>query len=169
MKLTYNFTECDYIEFALRSAKKNNKRILTIAALLLTGLFIMILAASHASVKVIIEFAFILIAVIFLNYKLHNIIVKEQAKANIMKLGKDFFTNDKTLYLSDEEIIFSTSVTVKRISIKDIMQIHTDDKFAYIDITDSAIFIPLSTSKLPVFLSALKDKWNKEQQEQEDH
>ena len=169
MKLTYNLTECDYIEFALRSAKKNNKRILTIAALLLTGLFIMILAASHASVKVIIEFAFILIAVIFLNYKFHNVIVKEQAKANIMKLGKDFFTNDKTLYLSDAEIIFSTSVTVKRIGIKDIMQIHTDDKFAYIDIIDSVIFIPLNTPELPVFLSVLKNKWDKEQQEQENH
>lgn len=169
MKLTYNFTECDYIEFALRSAKKNNKRILTTAALLLTGLFIMILAASHASVKVIIEFAFILIAVIFLNYKLHNIIVKEQAKANIMRLGKKFFKSDKTLYLSDEGIIFSTSVSVKKISIKNIMQIHTDDKFAYIDIIGSAIFIPLSTPELPVFLSALKDKWNKEQQKQENH
>ena len=169
MKLTYNLTECDYIEFALRSAKRNNNKILIIAALLLTGLFITILAASHASVEVIIKFAFILIVVIFLNYKLHNVIVKEQAKANIMKLGKDFFTNDKTLYLSDEEIIFSASVTVKRIRIKDIMQIHTDDKFAYINIIGSAIFVPLSTPELPVFLSALKNKWDKEQQEQENH
>lgn len=165
MKITYNFTERDYIEFALRSAKKNNKKILMVAALLLTGLFVIILAACHAPVEVVIEFAFILIVVLFSNYQLHQFIVREQAKANILKLGKAFFANQKTLSLSDEEFTYSTITLVKKNRINDIMQIHTDDKFAYIDTIDSELFIPLSTPDLPVFLSALKDKWDQDKGE----
>lgn len=162
MKITYNFTERDYIEFALRSAKKNNKKILIVAALLLTGLFIMILAACHAPVEAVIEFAFILMVVLFSNYQLHQLIVREQAKANILKLGKAFFANQKTLSLSDEELTYSTITSVKKNNISDIMQVHTDDKFAYIDTIDIELFIPLSTPNLPAFLIALKDKRDKD-------
>ncbi|MDU7337071.1 MAG: hypothetical protein E7L17_03035 [Clostridium sp.] len=163
MELKYNYNERDYLDFCLIVAKQENKKTLTIAASLLAVLFIMILVSTHSPIKIAVIYALIFIFVIFINSKLENYIITKQAQAKINRLGHDFFTTDKTLCLSNKEIISTSSISVSKISFKNIAYIHKDTKFAHIEITGgSEIFIPLNTPELSEFLIALNDKCHKD-------
>ncbi|WP_085833536.1 hypothetical protein [Clostridium merdae] len=165
MELKYSYDERDYLEFCLLVAKQENKKTLLIAASLLAALFIMILVSTHSPIKIAVIYGFIFIIVIFINSKLENYIITKQAEAKINRLGHNFFITDKTLCLSDSEIISTSSISVSKISFKNIAYIHKDAKFAHIEITGgSEIFIPLSTPELTEFLNVLNDKCHKDTQ-----
>lgn len=159
MEIKYHYNERDYLDFCLLVAKQENKKTLLIAAFLLALLFIMILVSTHSPVKIAVIYAFIFIFIIFINSKLENYIITKHAQATINRLGHDFFATDKTLCLSDSEIISTSSISVSKISFKNIDYVHKDTKFAHIELTNgSEIFIPLNTPELTEFLNALNDK-----------
>ncbi len=61
MELKYCFTEQDYIEFALRSTQKRNRKILVIASAFLIVFFTIISIASRAPIEVVVFFVVILL------------------------------------------------------------------------------------------------------------
>lgn len=159
MELKYCFTEQDYIEFAIRSAKKRNRKILIIASACLIVFFAIILITSRASMEIIAFFAVMLLVFVLVVPLMQKVILKQQAKTQIKKLGNDFFASEKCVELTDDSLISISSLATSNVNYKNIVGTYRDDRFAYIEIkSGSKIFIPLSTPGINQFLEALQSK-----------
>ncbi len=159
MELKYYFTEQDYIEFALRSTQMRNRKTLAIASTFLVVLFAIILISSRASTETIVFFVVILLAFILIVPLMQKAIIKQRVKTQIKKLGNDFFTSEKCIELTDDDLILTSSLATSKINYTNIVETHHDERFAYIEIkSGSKIFIPISTPEIDQFLEAVQNK-----------
>lgn len=159
MELKYNFTELEYIDFVLRTAKKRNQKNLLLTTICLAVVFAAILVASHAQALVIALAVVILILFIFVGAFLQKAVIRKMAKDKIKKLGKAFFTQEKAVELTDAGLIMASSLATTKIRYENIVHTYQDDRFSYIEIRGgSKIFIPVGTSGLAQFLDNLKQK-----------
>lgn len=159
MELKYCFTEQEYIDFALRVTKKRRQKILAVSFVCLAVFFAILLISTRAPIEVTVLFILILLLFVLVIPFLQRIIITRLTKTQIKKLGNDFFTSEKRIELTDNELISESSLVASKISYGNIVKTYQDDRFAYIEIKGgNKIFIPLSTPGLVQFLDSLKQK-----------
>jgi hypothetical protein len=159
MKLKYSFTAQDYIDFALRSVKNRNRKILIITGAACFMVLIVILLASNAPLVMIPICAIFVILICAISALLQKAIVKRSAMQNIKSAGTDFFKSDKTLELLDDGIESQSNIGVSKLRYESISNLSKDDRFAYIAVKGgNKLFIPLSTQGVSEFYGVLAEK-----------